>query len=163
NVLGSNQDTHIDIGPACRDFGFEPRPLDAALELVVAVFGHKPTPDVARERDPAEPDIASWSRECSLFCRYLVGCEPTAELIERYRLAVGMKLPGLNPEDADLDWGVRHPSCIPYLDAAAGLVHRRRSALRARLYLLTALLETEPLHADRFLPRDLSRAVLLAA
>src|SRR5262249_59605941 len=83
--------------------------------------------------------------------------------IDRYRMDVGMKLTVLNLEDADLDWALRHPSCIPYLDAAAGLVHRRRSALRARLYLLTALLETEPLHADRFLPRDLSRAVLLAA
>ena len=163
NVLGSNQDTNIDISPACRDFGFEPRPLDVALELVVAMFGHKAMRDVVRERDPAESDMASWSRECNLFCRYLVGCEPSHGLVERYRAAVGLKLGGLNLENADLDWALRHPSCIPYLDAAAGLVHKRRSALRARLYLLTALLETEPAHADRFLPRDLSRVGLLAA
>jgi NADH dehydrogenase len=36
NVLGSNQDTQIDIAPARRDFGFAPISLDAGLKFVLA-------------------------------------------------------------------------------------------------------------------------------
>jgi uncharacterized protein YbjT (DUF2867 family) len=163
NVLGSNQDTDIDIEPARRDFGFEPRPLDAALEIVATAFAGERAPAAARTPGPADTDTASWARECSILCRYLIDCEPSAGLIERYRAAVGLTLAGLDLENADWHWARRHCRCIPYLDAAAGLVHRRRSALRARLYLLTALLETEPAYADRFLPQVSSRVVLLAA
>lgn len=35
NVLGSNQDTAIDIGPARRDFGFEPLDLDTGIRAVL--------------------------------------------------------------------------------------------------------------------------------
>jgi hypothetical protein len=153
NVLGSNQDTCIDITPARRDFRFEPRPLDAAFEIVVATCRREQAHDAA--------DAASWTRDCSLLSRYLIGCEPSAGLVERYRSAVDNKLAGLDLENADWRWARRHHRCIPYLDAAAALVHRRRSALRARLYLLTALLETEPVHADKFLPRVSSRVGLL--
>jgi NADH dehydrogenase len=153
NVLGSNQDTDIDIGPARTDFGFDPRTLEVGLQEIVDAIG--------RARiDPRESRYAkreeSWTRECGLLCRYLVGCEPTPDLIERYRTAVRLKLIEGELENADWRWAQRHPRCIPYLDAAAALT-RRPSALRARLYLMAALLESVPAHAERFLPRRRSK------
>jgi NADH dehydrogenase len=37
NVLGSNQDTHIDITPARRDFGFDPLQLDVGIKRALAM------------------------------------------------------------------------------------------------------------------------------
>jgi len=153
NVLGSNQDTHIDIGPAQTDFGFEPRPLEPGLRAVAAALA---------SRSESSGGDESWASECRLLCRYLIDCEPTADLIARYRAGVRLKLADGELDDADWRWARRHPRCIAYLDAAAALTPRS-SSLRARLYVLAALVETMPVHADRFLPRRASKTRLLTA
>ena len=92
---------------------------------------------------------------------YLLDGEPTADLVARYRAAVRLKLSGTDPDDAEWRWARRHPRALPFLDAAAALV-RPRSSLRERVYLMTAILETAPAHAEQFLPRPRSIAPLIA-
>lgn len=63
NVLGSNQNTNIDITPARRDFGFNPVSLAEGLPAVLA---------------PLQPS------EAKLLAHHLLGVELPAELRERY-------------------------------------------------------------------------------
>jgi NADH dehydrogenase len=159
NVLGSNQDTRIDIGPARREFGFDPLGLDAGLHIVVDANGHGQT---AIENRPAttESDV-QLARDCKVISLYLIGREPTNDLIERYCAAMRLRVLASDLDDAEWRWARRYPRVLPYLDAAAALV-RPRSSLRQRIYVMTAILETSPAHAGQFLPRTRTITGLIA-
>jgi nucleoside-diphosphate-sugar epimerase len=159
NVLGSNQDTHIDIAPARRDFGFDPIGLATGLEKVVS----RPTQEQVTRVDTLSTsgDDPQWEHDCKLICRYLVNCDATADLIGRYQNAMRLKFSATELQDAEWRWLRGHPRALPLLDAAAGLL-QPASALRRRVYLMMAILEAVPAHADRFLPRARSTPVLLA-
>lgn len=159
NVLGSNQDTRIDIGPARRDFGFDPLGLDAGLRIVLNASRHEQTA-IGNRQAPTDSDL-QMERDCRLISGYLIGREPTIDLIERYCAAIRLKLPAPGVDDAEWRWIRRHHSALPYLDAAAALVWPR-SPLRQRIYLMTAILETTPAHAEQFLPRTQTSAELIA-
>lgn len=118
-------------------------------------------------RDEGE-SAAVLQQEASLFARYLSGGPAGAGVVERYVDAC-RKLALDAPAGEDLGllaFARRHPSCLPPLDAACGLV-RPEALLRKRLFVMLALLETSPAHATRFLatPRRLlpaaGRLVLL--
>jgi hypothetical protein len=159
NVLGSNQDTRIDIGPARRDFGFDPLGLDAGLKIAVDTNGHG---QAAIENRPAQPENdVQLARDCRVISCYLIDREPTNDLIERYCAAMRLRLPGSDGDDAEWRWARRYPRVLPYLDAAAAFV-RPRSSLRQRIYLMAAILETAPAHAEQFLPRTRTTAGLIA-
>jgi hypothetical protein len=100
--------------------------------------------------------------EARLFARYLVGREPTPAHVERYVAANRTLFPnGLAAEDAAVLAWVRHrPWSIGPLDAAAGLL-RPGGALRNRILLMAAVLETTPEFADHFLPRQLGPLALV--
>lgn len=159
NVLGSNQDTRIDIGPARREFGFDPLGLDAGLNIVLDANSHGQT---AIENRPAatESDV-QLARDCRVISFYLIGREATNDLIERYCAAMRLRVPASDLNDAEWRWARRYPRVLPYLDAAAALV-RPRSSLRQRIYIMTAILETSPAHAEQFLPRTRTTTGLIA-
>jgi NADH dehydrogenase len=141
NVLGSNQDTSIDIGPARRDFGFDPLDLDRGLAIVLG----------AREATGA----MSLAGECRLFARYLLDVDPPDLLIERYVAAHQRLLggPEASPSCRELRFVHRHPRALPFVDAALGL-RDRQSVLRKKILLTAAILEASPLYADFFLERS---------
>lgn len=100
--------------------------------------------------------------EARAFARHVVGVEPPAPLVARYREACARLFP--EPPDAVdaalLDFAVRHPWSVGPLDAATALV-RPASRLRARLLVMAAVLETTPDFADAFLPRPAGRLALV--
>jgi len=98
NVLGSNQDTRIDIGPARMDFGFDPLGLDAGLRIVINENGREKEA-IGNRPAPTDGDL-QMARDCSVICTYLVGCEPTNDLVERYCAAIRLKLSGSDEDDA---------------------------------------------------------------
>lgn len=112
--------------------------------------------------EPATFDDAR-AAEARLFARYLVGREPPPALVERYVAASLQVLPPVPAaEDAAvLAFARRHPWSIGCLDAAAGLL-RPGGALRSRLLLMAAILETTPDFADQFLPRQMGPLALVA-
>jgi hypothetical protein len=67
----------------------------------------------------------------------------------------------LAPDDAAvLAWIRRHPRSVGLLDAAAGLL-RPGGALRSRVLLMAAVLETTPEFADDFLPHHVGPLALV--
>jgi len=83
--------------------------------------------------------------------RYLLGAVPPTEITERYAAAVGQLAAGEAP-DAVLAAALRCPVLLPLLDAACGL-RRPGCVLRKRLLIMTAILETHPAYAERYMPR----------
>jgi NADH dehydrogenase len=150
NVLGSNQDTDIDIEPAKRDFGFSPRGIDSGLKKVVA--------SIKRQKDPVAITFkksTSYDEELKaesiIMGRYLIGDDPPEDLIERYLRANKILFDKSRGEvPGELKILHSHPSLLPFMDAAAGVISRD-SLIRKKLLLMTAILETSPLHADYFL------------
>ena len=98
----------------------------------------------------SDEDLAA---EARVFARYLVGRDAGPAHVARYVAASRTHFPDpLVPEDAAvLAWVRRHPRSVGMLDAAAGLL-RPGGALRNRILLMAAVLETTPDFADDFLP-----------
>ena len=133
NVLGSNQNTNIDIGPARRDFGFQPIDFSSGLSRVLG---------------PVGIDENVLATESIVIAQYLIGQTPSPALQDRYAAACRARL----REDADveLQFARRHPRFWPFLDAATGIL-RPHSTVRQRVFLMTALLEATPEYAGFFL------------
>ena len=142
NVLGSNQNTDIDIGPARRDFGFSPLDLNTGLQLALKNSGvsHGAVDPVA--------GADQLSLDSCILARYLLNVELPRELQYRYAAAC-LKLLG-NQLDPEWCFVQRHPWTLPFIDAGAGIL-RPDSGVRQRLFLMTAILEATPLYAEFFL------------
>lgn len=134
NVLGSNQNTAIDIVPARRDLGFFPLGLDEGLRRVL------PLPVVSDSVLHAE---------ARHFGRYLVGVDVESEMLARYAAAHRRLLSG--PVDPLTAFTRRQPAWLAFLDAAASLAGSR-TGLRQRVLLMTAILEASPRYVSTFLP-----------
>jgi NADH dehydrogenase len=156
NVLGSNQDTHIDIAAARRDFDFDPIGLDVGLQRVIG----SPAESVRSDPSVVPEDDPQWAGDCQLICRYLIDRDATSDVVERYRMAMRLKFSAAQLADAPWRWVRRHPRTLPLLDAAAALLEPT-SPLRRRVYLMMAILETVPAHADQFLPRPRGTGALI--
>ena len=133
NVLGSNQNTHIDIGPARRDFGFQPMDFQSGLARVLGAV-------------TAEDRILA--TESTTIARYLIGRAPSLELQHRYAAACRVRL--REGADVELEFARRHPYSWPFLECR----HRAAppySGVRERVFLMAAVLEASPEHAEFFL------------
>ena len=86
--------------------------------------------------------------ECRLLTRYLLDRDPGPDIRERY--AAAHEALHLHSDEPEVRFLHRHPRLLPLLDAAAGVL-RPQSLLRKKVYLMTALLEATPEHADFFL------------
>jgi hypothetical protein len=98
----------------------------------------------------SDDDLAA---EARVFARYLVGRDASAAHVARYVAACRTHFaqPLASDDAAVLAWVRRHPRSVGMLDAAAGLL-RPGGALRNRVLLMAAILETTPEFADDFLP-----------
>ncbi|SFL87548.1 NAD(P)-dependent oxidoreductase [Variovorax sp. OV329] len=143
NVLGSNQDTHIDIGRARQDLDFDPMPLAAGLE---ALFGRI-------------DDLAALRAEATALSRYLMGTAASPEIVQRYVDAHRVLLPAT--PDRITAFVRAHPWSAGLLDAAAA-PRGMREPFRQRVLLMASVLEATPEHALRFLPASRSRFATLA-
>lgn len=133
NVLGSNQNTDIDIEPARRDFGFQPMDFQNGLARVLGAV-------TAEDR--------ALTAESITIARYLIGRTPSPELQQRYAAACRKRLG--ESMDVELQFARRHPCSWPFLDAATGFLHPQ-SAVRQRGFLMLAVLEASPEFAEFFL------------
>ena len=92
-------------------------------------------------------------REATVFTRYLMGRPATSRVCRRYGEALatlGLEAPGSAFDARLLAASGRHPLVVELLDSASAFL-AADSQLRARLFVLAGLLETEPSYADRFL------------
>lgn len=100
-------------------------------------------------QDPQQLQI-----EALAFSRYLVGRDPSRELIDRYEKANrALFTEPVEQRDAALvEFVNRHPWSVSLLDAASGLL-RPNGLLRGKILTMGAILEASPEFADQFLPR----------
>jgi nucleoside-diphosphate-sugar epimerase len=152
NVLTSNQNVDIDIGPARRDFGFNPLDFDIGLKKVLTEDGHPETFRASTLGTASPRGNGELAAECMVFARYLIGQGPPQELVERYivanRILLGEEESG--PEEHELRFVRLNPSALPFIDAAAGLL-KPESLLRKKLLVMTAILEATPIYTGSFL------------
>lgn len=86
--------------------------------------------------------------EALVFGRYLVGREPSEDLVDRYRRANERLFGSPGPEEqVIIDFALRRPWSLPMLDAALGLT-QSASLLRKKLLVMTAIVETTPEYLD---------------
>jgi hypothetical protein len=98
--------------------------------------------------------------EALAISRYLVNRDCPEEMVERYergRAAIG---DGRWDADDVSAFAFRHHWSLSFLDAASPFV-RGGESLRERVLLMAAILETSPVFASEFLPRDPDRGRLL--
>jgi nucleoside-diphosphate-sugar epimerase len=148
NVLGSNQDTHIDIGPARRDFGFNPLPLSTGLQRSLSPTVHVEVSG-SSAADSTSDDVAT---DCRLISRYLIDRSPPADVVSRYRDArARLAADGQLSLDGEWRWVRQHPWALPFVDASAAVLCPEDSSTRKQIFLVAALLEASPVNADLFL------------
>lgn len=155
NILGSNQDTEIDIAPAQKDFGFNPISFKEGLKVVLNAIPKPNSPESTEYlNDDRLNDDRELKEEAVLITKYLLDYSPTEELCKRYIEANRVLLDNYNSKSNSHELGfIRlHPWALPFIDAAAGLLSPG-SIVRKKVLLMAAILETSPVYADYFLHR----------
>ena len=148
NVLGSNQDTQLDVTPAKMDLGWDPIDFETGLKKVLSV-------ELPGKREVSPPDDAELAAECVRLTHYLIGQDPAPELVDRYMAANRMLFPDEPKGSGEAQFVRRHPRALPLIDAAAGLL-KPESIVRKKALLMTAILEASPAYADYFLETSMS-------
>ena len=90
--------------------------------------------------------------ESVMITNYLLGCDPPKEIVGRY-VAANIALFGkqiVGAQDSELNFVLRHPSMLPFIEAAAGII-KPDSILRRKIFVMSAILETTPKYANFFL------------
>lgn len=155
NILGSNQDTDIDITPAQKDFRFSPMRFNTGIKLALGKT-LRPTSNTSEHviSDDRESIQNRLRMESKLMTRYILGCFPSNDLSDRY-IAASQKLFGdhSEKESPELQFIHRYPWTLPFIDASAGLLNPQ-SIVRKKILLMMAILETTPIHAEFFLHRQ---------
>ncbi len=94
--------------------------------------------------------------EAEIFSVYLIGETPSAQLVERYEHA-SSAIGAINERDKKIyEISVKHPSLIPFTDAALA-IGDRNALLRKKLLVMLAILETTPEHYEKFRSRNESK------
>jgi hypothetical protein len=105
------------------------------------------------------PDV-DLQHEAGVIARCLIGRDPTDAERMRYAEAVTARAVPLTAREARL-WRrtIAHPRLFNPVDAALAL-RRPTSGIRQRGYIMLAVLEASPAHADLFLARERTRALV---
>ena len=152
NVLGSNQNTAMDLLTMQRDLALHTIDLRTGLELIfhsrASSHGLPNSPPVGL----AAQEVAALRREARSITRYLLNAEPAEQLIERYVRAntALLEVSKASTIPAELQFWQRHPRALSLLDAGLGLRHPQ-SIVRQKIYIMVALLEATPTFAEFFL------------
>lgn len=95
-------------------------------------------------------------QEAQIFSRYLIGADPTPEMIDRYIRAQATLFGGSEgaSDRALCEFARRHPWSLPFLDTASLLVPQ--ALLRKKLIVMAAILEASPEFADMFLSKPVT-------
>ena len=122
-----------------------------------------PPPFDGKAGTPAERAASPLGHEGELFARYLLGGPTVPAVLARYVRACDLLFddPAAPADAALVRFAVRHPWSLPFLDAAAGLLHRQ-ALLRSKILLMLGLLEATPEHAEFFTPQPCSRLLVIA-
>ena len=163
NVLGSNQNTNIDINPAIRDFGFNPLPFKKGLKAVLySILKQKATRSPVKANFYKTDFDQRLKNESVLIAKYLIGSHLPKELSDRYVSANQELMKNFVPENtyAELDFILRHDWTLPFIDAAAGLL-LPNSIVRKKVLLMAAILETSPFYASQFFQKPDSALKIL--
>lgn len=108
------------------------------------------------------PQTDQLRREAEIFGRYLLGKNPDAESISLY-IAAASKAPAPSPRDEKiLRFVLKNRWAVGLADSALAFGHPA-SALRLRMLTMTAILESRPAYADRYLPKKHSPLFFFAA
>jgi nucleoside-diphosphate-sugar epimerase len=155
NVLGSNQDTGIEVETAATELGIEPLPLDAGLELLYqrSLSATQEDPPQAARADRSDEETLS--KEAEAIARYLLHCAPPPELARRY-VEANRVLLSAEPLSSEVKLFRRYPSFLGLLEAGSGII-RPQSLLRKKVLLMAAILEATPHYADFFLAEPRGR------
>jgi hypothetical protein len=92
--------------------------------------------------------------EARVFGRYLLGSEPTQAAVQLYCRAICKRAVDCSRrDDKIIRFALCNPSLLSFIDGALAF-SKERSVLREKLLIMTAILETQPEHADLFLPQE---------
>jgi hypothetical protein len=92
--------------------------------------------------------------EARVFAKYLIGCDIDDRCAQLYARAAGELGPGQDGKDRKiLAFALRRRWALGPLDAACAL-RRPKSILRAKLLLMSAILEARPEFSEKFLPAN---------
>jgi hypothetical protein len=107
------------------------------------------SPEIERDSEVTN-DISSEAVQLS---RYLLGVQPSDQARLLYSRAVQLKSNPLSPREKTL-WRVmlKRNWLIPYVDAGLSIVDHY-NPIRQRIFLMSCVLETQPLFSSYFLPR----------
>lgn len=104
----------------------------------------------------------SLEQEAILYSHYLIGREPSNEMVKRYVHAnqkLGIQEVDLSEKNI-LEFSINHPWSIPFLDAATGII-KPHSMLRKKIYTMAAVLEASPRYCGDFFPENISLFILI--
>lgn len=91
-----------------------------------------------------------------IICRYLLHRPVSRHAATLYAHAIALPSPKLDPyQKKIIDFAFSHPWSIGPLDGALALTNPH-AELRRRIFVMFAILETDPVYWDYFLPRKRS-------
>jgi len=97
---------------------------------------------------------AQLTKEAQVFTKYLIGKEADSLSVDLYVKANNkLNIPLTEKESKRLDFIVRNPSLIGTVDGALAL-RNPESGIRKKIYIMFAILESNPAYADYFLPKE---------
>lgn len=95
---------------------------------------------------------AQLNEEARVFTRYLVSEEADELTLQLYIKAhTNIKMNLTEKESKRLTFLLKHPGCIDMVDGALAII-ASESGIRKKLYVLFAILESNPRYAKYFLP-----------
>lgn len=99
-------------------------------------------------------------KEAGLFARYITRREPDDLSVHLYERAIRLSKMQLSKKDEKLlQFVLRNNWSLGLLDAGLAMF-RKNSAVRQRLFMMYAILESSPLYCDHFLPKKRSKIYL---
>ncbi|TND07661.1 MAG: hypothetical protein FD123_2980 [Bacteroidetes bacterium] len=95
-----------------------------------------------------------FEKEAAVFGRYLLRDEPNAQSVQLYVSAMQIRPVNCTMRDEKIiRFALQNSGCLAMIDGALAF-SKRPSALREKMLVMTAILETQPAYANLFLPQQ---------